>query len=679
MPPCSSHTSHGPALRTWKVKWAAIALAASAFTVHHRHDGAVLAQTGPLTFKIAFWNMRGGSGQSQLPGRSCSFTMNSNCTDVSQPLNAWGMHVVQDALIRSVRNDAAIVALGVVEAWGCAMPQAIRQVLAWKSTSTVRNGIALIARFGFGGPEEWVQLDTSKTLVPADTKFVLRVPVCLDQSCTRSVMTYATHLNGAATLEVDEYATYVTQARQTLDFTSRASGTAPHIVIGDLNVWEGTSIICSQKPKNEPVRMFRSAGYLDAWPATRGVADGSTGMWNRQSCGVPEGNLWKRIDYSWSKRMTPLSVTRFGMVQPGECAPSDHAGIIAKYALENTSVPAPVVSISAPAQNATVQGVVPISATATASGGVIRLEWLLDGRVIAVENSGPYTFNWDTRRGPNGVHVLRAAATNAAGRRTVSAARSVTVRNPIGPDDEIVLYGSDAAIKGTGWRFVADASAASGRRLQSANAGATVTSALSSPASYAELTFDANADTPYRLWIRGRAIANSPDNDSVHVQFSGSVNQSGTAAFRSGTHSSTRVNIEDCVGCGLSSWGWQDNEVGKEVLGPLIYFAAPGPQRLRIQAREDGLGIDQIVLSAVRYRFGAPGALRADTTILPTTGTAANLPPTIQLTVPAAGTALTAPATVTMAAATGDLDDGVARVDFLVNGTAIGQDTSAPF
>jgi hypothetical protein len=32
-----------------------------------------------------------------------------------------------------------------------------------------------------------------------------------------------------------------------------------------------------------------------------------------------------------------------------------------------------------------------------------------------------------------------------------------------------------------------------------------------------------------------------------------------------------------------------------------------------------------------------------------------------------------------MAAAIGDLDDGVARVDFLVNGTAIGQDTSAPF
>jgi hypothetical protein len=253
--------------------------------------------------------------------------------------------------------------------------------------------------FGFAGPAEWMQLDTSKTINPADTKFVLRVPVCFNEACTRSVMTYTTHLNGVATLEVDEYATYVTQVRQTLDFTSRALGTAPHVVIGDFNVWEGTTIICAQKPKNEPVRMFRSAGYLDAWPAIHGTLDGSTGMWNRPSCGAPEGNLWKRIDYTWSKNITPLSVTRLGMVQPGECAPSDHAGIIAKYALEDTGVPGPVVSISAPAQNATVHGLAPISARATGSGGVIRLEWLLDGKVIAVQNSGPYTFNWDTRQG----------------------------------------------------------------------------------------------------------------------------------------------------------------------------------------------------------------------------------------------------------------------------------------
>ena len=70
------------------------------------------------------------------------------------------------------------------------------------------------------------------------------------------------------------------------------------------------------------MQRFRSAGFLDAWPAIQAMADGSTGMWNRTGCGVPERNLWKRIDYSLSKRLNPLSVTRFGLVTPGECATS---------------------------------------------------------------------------------------------------------------------------------------------------------------------------------------------------------------------------------------------------------------------------------------------------------------------------------------------------------------------
>ena len=34
------------------------------------------------------------------------------------------------------------------------------------------------------------------------------------------------------------------------------------------------------------------------------------------------------------------------------------------------------------------------------------------------------------------------------------------------------------------------------------------------------MTFDAAADTPYRLWLRVKAVNNSKFNDSVSVQFS---------------------------------------------------------------------------------------------------------------------------------------------------------------
>ena len=47
-----------------------------------------------------------------------------------------------------------------------------------------------------------------------------------------------------------------------------------------------------------------------------------------------------------------------------------------------------------------------------------------------------------------------------------------------------------------------------------------------------------------------------------------------------------------------------------------MYFAASGPQTIRIQVREDGLSLDQIALSAGRFAASAPGATKNDTTIL---------------------------------------------------------------
>ena len=76
------------------------------------------------------------------------------------------------------------------------------------------------------------------------------------------------------------------------------------------------------------------------------------------------------------------------------------------------------------------------------------------------------------------------------------------------------------------------------------------------------------------------------------------------------------MNIEDCSGCGVSNWGWQDNGYGTNVMGPLIYFAAGGPQTIRIQTREDGFAIDQIVLSHTTFVNSSPGGLKDDATIL---------------------------------------------------------------
>jgi endonuclease/exonuclease/phosphatase family metal-dependent hydrolase len=182
--------------------------------------------------------------------------------------------------------------------------------------------------------------------------------------------------------------------------------------------------------------------------------------------------------------------------------------------------------------------------------------------------------------------------------------------------EEIVLRPGKSATTAGAMTKVSDSTASAGVRVSMPDAGRSkVATALAAPRDYFELTFTANAGTAYRLWFRGKAASNSYNNDSVHVQFSGSVTSSGSAAFRIGTTASTVLTLEDCSGCGVYGWGWNDNYYGSST-GSLIYFASTGTQKIRVQNREDGLSIDQIVLSPVMYRSAAPGKNKNDGTIL---------------------------------------------------------------
>ena len=100
------------------------------------------------------------------------------------------------------------------------------------------------------------------------------------------------------------------------------------------------------------------------------------------------------------------------------------------------------------------------------------------------------------------------------------------------------------------------------------------------------------------------------------MQFSGAVDAREAPVFRIGTLDRSVVRLEDCIGCGLSGWGWQDNGFGAGVLGPEIYFAATGLQTIRVQRREDGIRIDQVLLSPARWLTEPPGPLKDDATIL---------------------------------------------------------------
>jgi hypothetical protein len=168
------------------------------------------------------------------------------------------------------------------------------------------------------------------------------------------------------------------------------------------------------------------------------------------------------------------------------------------------------------------------------------------------------------------------------------------------------------------WQFVSDASAAGGRALRNPDAGAAkVVPARSTPASYFDATFTAQAGTAYHVWVRGRADGDSWANDSIHIQFDGAVNASGAPIARIGTTASLEAVLQEAGGAAPHGWAWTDNGWG--ALGAHVYFASSGVHTIRVQQREDGITIDQIVLSPDTYLTSPPGARLDDATVLAAT------------------------------------------------------------
>lgn len=293
----------------------ALSVAATAF--------APVQPAGSGSVAVAFWNIRAGQGIQPLRGHAATFGEGTSCNDPNKPKNAWGVGLIQRELDR-LNANADIVAIGLAEAWFCASPENVRKALGWKQHTGERNGTGLVARYGFKGNAEWLQLDTSQNKSPGDTMWVVRTAVCVDARCGRTIDVYTTHWSGTGP---QGQATSDKQAADTVRFTAASRG--PHVLIGDLNVFEGPSVVCNQRPNNSTLNVLRGAGYVDVWAALHPNDPGYTGMLNRAGCGTPEGAPWKRIDYVWSKGLTPVTIERFGIAPPGEGSPSDHAGIVA--------------------------------------------------------------------------------------------------------------------------------------------------------------------------------------------------------------------------------------------------------------------------------------------------------------------------------------------------------------
>lgn len=96
-----------------------------------------------------------------------------------------------------------------------------------------------------------------------------------------------------------------------------------------------------------------------------------------------------------------------------------------------SDVTPPNVSISAPADGATVSGTVFVEVAASDDVGVFAVELYINGFLFRMDSAEPFVFTWDTTQYSNGIQKLQAVAYDAAGNSTASVIHSLTVDNYI--------------------------------------------------------------------------------------------------------------------------------------------------------------------------------------------------------------------------------------------------------
>ena len=101
--------------------------------------------------------------------------------------------------------------------------------------------------------------------------------------------------------------------------------------------------------------------------------------------------------------------------------------------IENPTAPAdstaPSVNLTAPATGTTVKGAVDLTASASDASGVSKVEFYVDGTLLAVDTTSPYAATWNTTEVLDGAHRLIAKAYDKVSNVATDDDTSVTVSN----------------------------------------------------------------------------------------------------------------------------------------------------------------------------------------------------------------------------------------------------------
>lgn len=341
----------------------------------------------------------------------------------------------------------------------------------------------------------------------------------------------------------------------------------------------------------------------------------------------------------------------------------------------------PTVNLTSPLNNATASAGSTVTLTATAGdsdGTVAKVEFFADGTKLGEDLASPYSYTWNNA--PVGIHVLTARATDVQGASSDSSPAELFVNGSGGrlagtlAEPTVLPMSVNLTTEGlrdwTHWGLATNAVL---------NRKAQVTPAISDFTKIGSHPVGLYGDnyTAYS-WTDGTPT-NSVANVTRGVFTTGATNGFELTAPADTSLRTLKVYVALYGAQGnfqawLSDFG---DAAYTDVTLSNIFGNAYGVYTLNYAAASPGQTLH------VRYRslklfdqdFGNV-TLQAATLVGNDSG---NSPPTVQVTSPANGAVLLAPASFTFSATANDTDGRVSQVEFFNGSTSLGADTSDPY
>jgi hypothetical protein len=237
-------------------------------------------------------------------------------------------------------------------------------------------------------------------------------PYCFTPNTTGTNTALFAEVSGAHTGQVAEQ----------INVSSFASGSARLIVKQDLGQCAPSVVVGDAYLMSEWYQSTAPVQF-DSW-----YRDSNGGWhWWTQSPMFSASGSWAQAVWA-----TPAIPSNAVAVSYGLEIESTGTLTVDDYGLVDTGSPPtnPSVSLTAPTTGATLTGSVTLSANASSPIGIARVDFLVNGIVVASSTTAPYAVTWNSAAVVNGPSTFTAVATDIGGDQTTSSGVVATISNP---------------------------------------------------------------------------------------------------------------------------------------------------------------------------------------------------------------------------------------------------------